>query len=103
MKCEVVEVVKRSTLRWFGHMERMPGSEMTKRVYRSVVKAVAARGRPPVKWEDRVLEYVKERGERRMRGLESARRECEDRNRWRLFCRGHPLGEFGRTGVGNID
>ena len=103
MKCGVVEMVKRSTLRWFGHMERMPGSEMTKRVYRSVVKAVAARGRPPVKWEDRVLEYVKERGERRMRGLESARRECEDRNRWRLFCRGHPLGEFGRTGVGNTD
>ena len=29
-----------------------------------------------VKWEDRVLEYGKERGERRMRGLEQARREC---------------------------
>ena len=50
-----------------------------------------------------MLEYVRERGERRMRGLESARRECEDRNRWTLSCRGHHLGEFGRTGVGNID
>ncbi len=23
MSCEVVEVVKRSTLRWFGHLERV--------------------------------------------------------------------------------
>jgi len=35
MKCGVVEGVKRSTLRWFGHMERMDESEMTKRVYMS--------------------------------------------------------------------
>ena len=45
MKCGVVEMVKCSTLRWFGYMERMPGSEMTKRVYRSVVEAVGVRGR----------------------------------------------------------
>ncbi len=65
---------------------------MTKRVYNSVIDAVGARGRPPVRWEDRVVEYVRERGERRMRGVEHARRECKDRNIWRLFCRGHPLG-----------
>ncbi len=29
MSCVVVEVVKRSTLRWFGHLERMGESEMT--------------------------------------------------------------------------
>ncbi len=33
MKCGVVEGVKCNTLRWFGHMERMAESEMTKRVY----------------------------------------------------------------------
>ncbi len=32
MKCGVVEGVKHNTLRWFGHMERMAESEMTKRV-----------------------------------------------------------------------
>ncbi len=26
-----------------------------------------------------------------MRDLEQARRECQDRERWKLFCRGHPL------------
>ncbi len=57
----------------------------------SIVDAVGARGRPSVKQADRVLEYVRERVERRMRGLQHARRECMDRNKWRLFCRGHPL------------
>ncbi len=37
MKCEVVEGVKRNTLRWFGHMKRMAENEMTKRVRRSTL------------------------------------------------------------------
>ncbi len=56
-----------------------------------MVHAEGARGLPPVEWRDRVLDYVRERGEIRIRGLEHARRECKDRNKWRLFCRGHPL------------
>ncbi len=72
-------------------MERIAESEMTKRVYMSMVDEVGARGQLPVNWGDRVLEYVRERGERRMRGLEHVRRECKDRNKWRLFCCGHPL------------
>ncbi len=32
-KCEVVEEVQRQTLKWFGHMERMEESKMTRRVY----------------------------------------------------------------------
>ena len=31
-KCGVVECVKRNTLRWFGHMERMNEGAMTRRV-----------------------------------------------------------------------
>ncbi len=66
----------------------------------SMVDAVGERGRPPVKWQDRVLEYVRERGERRMRRLEHARRECKDRNKWRLFCNDHHvIGELLGTGV----
>ncbi len=48
------------------------------------------RGRPLGKWRDRVLEYVRERGEGSLRNLEQGRRECQDRERWQLFCRGHP-------------
>ncbi len=32
-KCGVVEEVKRQTLKWFGHMERMEKGKMTRRVY----------------------------------------------------------------------
>lgn len=32
MKCGVAEGMKRRTLRWFGHTERMIKSEMTKKV-----------------------------------------------------------------------
>ncbi len=53
---------------------------------------------------DRVKEYVSERGVRG-NGLEWARRECMDRERWRSVSRGHPLeGRFRRErGVGAID
>ncbi len=36
--CGVVEWVKRSTLRWFGHIERMGNEEFVKRVYLSSVE-----------------------------------------------------------------
>ncbi len=43
------------------------------------------------RWEDRMKEYMSERGERG-NGLEWAKRECMDKERWRSVCRGHPLG-----------
>ena len=57
----------------------------------SMIDAVSART-PPVKWEDRVLQYVRERRERRMRGLEHARRECKNKDKWTLLCHGYPQG-----------
>ncbi len=77
----VVEWVKRSTLRWFGHIERMENEEFVKEVYRSSVEGSNRRGRPLGRWEDRVKEYVSERGVRG-NGLEWARRECMDRERY---------------------
>ncbi len=64
---------------------------MTRRVYVSEIEGGKLRGRPPVKWRDRMQEYVREMGGGSLRNLEQARRECQDRERWKLFCRGHPL------------
>ncbi len=64
---------------------------MTRRVYMSEIEGGNVRERPPVKWRDRVQEYVRERDEGSLRNLEQARKECQDRERWKLFCRGHPL------------
>ncbi len=91
-KCGVVEEVKRQTLKWFGHMERMEEGKMTRRVYMSEIEGGNVRGRPPVEWRDRVQEYVRERGEGSLRNLEQARRVCQDRERWKLFCRGLSVG-----------
>ncbi len=102
--CGVVEWVKRSTLRWFGHIEIMGNEEFVKRVYLSSGEGTNRRGRPLGRWKDKEKEYVSERGVRG-NGLEWARRECLDRERWRSICRGHPLGERlqRKQGVGAID
>ncbi len=55
-----------------------------------LVEGHSRRGRPLGRWKDRVKEYMCERGA--SRGLDQARRECLDRERWTLFCRGHTLG-----------
>ncbi len=43
-KCGVVEEVKRQTLKWFGHMERMEEGRMTRRVYVSEIEGGNVRG-----------------------------------------------------------
>ncbi len=60
--CGVVEWVKRSTLRWFGYIERMENEEFVKKVYLGRVEGTNRRGRLLGRWEDRVKEYVSERG-----------------------------------------
>ncbi len=60
MSCGVVEMVKRSTLRWFGHLERMDKSELTKRIYKSNIDAGNVRERHPITWEDRGREQQHE-------------------------------------------
>ncbi len=72
-------------------MEQMEKSKMTRRVYVSEIEGENVRGRPLVKWRDRMQEHVRERGERSLRNFEQTRRKCLDRVRWKLFFRGHPL------------
>ncbi len=59
-------------------------------MYLSRVGGTNRPGRPLGRWKDRVKEYVNERGVRE-NGLEWARRECMDRERWRSICRGCSL------------
>ncbi len=75
VKCGVVEWVKRNTLRWFGHTERMNSEEFVKKVYVSVMKGLSRRGRPLGGCKDRVKEYMSERGATRGGGLKEGERE----------------------------
>ncbi len=92
VSCGVVEWVKRNTLRWFGHIERMGSEEFMKNVYVSESVGPDSGGRPLGRWRDRVKEYMCERGAAMGVGLDQARRECLVRERWRFFYHGHPLG-----------
>ncbi len=60
----MVEWVKGSTLRWFGHIKRMGNGNFVKKVYWSSVEDTNRRGRLLGRWKDRVKEYVSERGVR---------------------------------------
>ncbi len=88
----VVKWMKRNTLRWFGHTERMESEEFVKKVHMSESVGPNSRGRPLRRWRDRVKEYMCKRGATRVGGLDQAKRKCLDWEKWRLFCHGHPLG-----------
>ena len=87
MQQPVVVKVKRNTLRWFGHVERMESESLTKRVYMSGVDGGRGRGRPRLRWRDGVERYMREGGV----SWEEGRQMTEDRGTWRRFVRGHPL------------
>ncbi len=84
--------MKRNTMRRFRHIERMGSEEFVKKVYMSESMGPNNRGRSSGRWRDRVKEYMCGTGATRRGGLDQAKRECLDRERWRLFCCGHALG-----------
>ena len=71
--------VDRKVLKWFGHVERMGGERLTKRVYMSEVEGVRGRGRPYFRFIDGVRKACADRN----LGLEEARGMCRDRDEWR--------------------
>ncbi len=54
VKCRMVDWVKRNTLRWFGHIERIKSEEFVKKLYVSETEGSSRRGRPLERWKDRV-------------------------------------------------
>ncbi len=77
VNCGVVKWVKRSTVRWSGHTERMGSEEFVKKVYMSESVGPNSRGRPSGRW--RGYKYMGKRGATGGRGLYQAWRECLDK------------------------
>ena len=69
--------MKAKRISWIGHVERMKGSRMTKRVMREKIYTRKIRGRPKVRWLDDVQEDLREMG------IEGWRRKAQDRDQWR--------------------
>nr|GEX68842.1 polyprotein, putative [Tanacetum cinerariifolium] len=62
-------------LRWFGHVKRRPQSAPVRRVEAMVVEGSRRRGRPKLRWEDRLKMDMKE--------LRLSEDMTSDRNAWR--------------------
>ena len=58
VKSCVIEWVKRNKLRFFGNVDRRKSEEFMKKVYVSETDDPGRRGRPVVRWKDRVKEYM---------------------------------------------
>ena len=76
---------------------------LARKTYDSTVRGRGVRGRPPASWDNRIEEYLRERGVSGVVGVRRVKERCEDRNGWRLFCRGHPLEGTLRRGRGVSD
>ena len=90
---DVSEKVCENMLRWFGHVERMDESRLTKVISTGRVNGVRSRGRPRKCWEDQILECLKEKKVlsrnvrraciKRPMDIREARTVCKERNEWR--------------------
>jgi hypothetical protein len=76
-KKDKVRFVKARRISWIGHVERMEDSRMPKRVMRQKIYTRRKRGRPKVRWQDDVQEYLREMG------IEGYRSKAHYRDQWR--------------------
>ncbi|GKC26757.1 hypothetical protein Tco_1034051, partial [Tanacetum coccineum] len=56
----IINKMREGWLRWFGHVKRRPQSTPVRRVGALVVDDLRRRGRPKLRWEDRVKHDMKE-------------------------------------------
>ena len=66
---------------WFGHVERVNGERLSKRLYESNVGGSRGRGRPPKRWMNSVQDAV----EKRRMTVEKAKVVCQNRSEWRTI------------------
>nr|GEW42769.1 integrator complex subunit 11 [Tanacetum cinerariifolium] len=56
----IINKMREGRLRWFGHVRRRPLSALVRRVEALVVDDIRRRGRPKLRWEDKVKLDIKE-------------------------------------------
>ncbi|GJZ95526.1 hypothetical protein Tco_0667860 [Tanacetum coccineum] len=71
----IIDKMREGRLRWFGHLKRRPQTAPVRRVEAMVVDGSRRRGRPKLRWEDRLKQDMKE--------LRLSEDMTFDRNAWR--------------------
>ncbi|GKD31472.1 hypothetical protein Tco_1242250, partial [Tanacetum coccineum] len=56
----IINKMREVRLRWFGHVRRRPQSAPVRRVESLLVDGLRRRGRPKLRWEDRLKHDMKE-------------------------------------------
>ncbi|GKA72708.1 hypothetical protein Tco_0778924 [Tanacetum coccineum] len=71
----IIDKMREGRLRWFGHLKRRPQTAPVRRVKAMVVDGSRRRGRPKLRWEDRLKQDLKE--------LRLSGDMTSDRNAWK--------------------
>ncbi|GKB64014.1 ataxia telangiectasia mutated family protein, partial [Tanacetum coccineum] len=56
----IIHKIREGSLRWFGHVKRRPHTTLVMRVEALLVNSLRKRGRPKLRWEDRLKQDMKE-------------------------------------------
>nr|GEV10918.1 putative cytochrome P450 [Tanacetum cinerariifolium] len=56
----IIDKMREGRLRWFGQVKRRPQTAPVRRVEAMVVEGLRRRGRPKLRWEDRLKQDMKE-------------------------------------------
>ena len=93
-------MIKKRKLRWLGHVERMDGERLTRKVYIEEVSGKRKRGRPRKTWVDQIEEYLKDGNVRSRKNrrtcmkacmrMSEAKVVCQDRVVWRSIIAAYP-------------
>jgi hypothetical protein len=74
---DLVRFIKMQRLRWLGHLERMPESQMPKRMLTGRLHSRRKKGRPRKRWIDSVIADLG------VMGVREWRSKAVDRESWR--------------------
>jgi len=80
-KNTIIETIRLNRLHWFGHVQRMEGNRIPKKVLYMNLETTSLRGRLRNRWQDEVRE------DRRLVGGKGWKERVYNREEWKKFLR----------------
>ena len=74
----IVKWIKGQRISWLGHLERMEGDRMPKKIFTQELEGARRRGRPRKRWKEEVERDLHVMGVRRWRELVADRKKWKD-------------------------